>query len=239
MKLPSKADGTPLTADDVLQRDLRNVLRKVAAGKVLTRAERELVQSAGCDGGGDHAEAGAAEREALPKRANDKNMRAIIEREFNVAERKAYLWLQKLRERYWSKTGNWRVADVIAEIEKRKDAATAGPDRDLRREKLALECDILRDRRDRERGEYVPTGEHRERVLSIVRAFRDAVDVWVKTTAAECGDPVVKRRLEDARRKAFGAIAAEWEAAGGGDAAGAVGTAGTAGAAVDAEGGAA
>jgi hypothetical protein len=50
---------------------------------------------------------------------------------------------------------------------------------------------------------------------------------------------VVKRRLEDARRKAFGAIAAEWEAAGGGDAAGAVGTAGTAGAAVDAEGGAA
>ena len=102
--------------------------------------------------------------------------------------------------------------------------------------KLTADADTAEFRLGMLRGEHIPITEHRERVGRIVRVFRQAVDVWIATTAAECGDPVVKRRVEDARRKAFGAIAAEWEAAGGGDAAGA---AGTAGAAVDAEGGAA
>ncbi len=211
-KLPTRSDGRPLTADELLQTDLKNIVRKISAGKVLTRAEREMIQAAGIETGSTDTPTDT--HGPLPKRANDKNMRLLIEREFAVSERKAYAWLKKLRDQYWSKTGNWRVADVVGEIQKRKDAATAGPDRDLRREKMALECDILRDRRDRDRGDYIPKTEHRERVMAIVNACRQTVDNWIKTTAAQIGDPVIKGKLEDARRKAYAATEAEYDAQG-------------------------
>ncbi len=208
-KLPTKKDGSTFTADELLQRDLVNVMKKVAAGKVLTRAEREMIQAAGLETGPENTPTSD-----LPKRANDKNMRLIIEREFAISERKAYVWLKKLRDQYWSKSGGWRVADMVDEIQKRKDAATAGPDRDLRREKLALECDILRDRRDRDRGDYIPKDEHRQRVMAIINACRHTVDNWIKTTAAQIGDPAIKRKLEDAQRKAYAATEAEYDAQG-------------------------
>jgi hypothetical protein len=201
IKLPTKTDGTQLTADELLQKDFVNVLKKMQAGKPLTKGERELIIAAGYTDTTDG-------RKELPKRANDKNMRIIIESEFGVSERKAYTWLTKLRDRYWSKSGLWRVADAVAEIEKRRDAATAGPDRDLKREKLLLECDILRDRRDRDRGDHIPLDQFRSELNAIAQAFRWSVDIWVKTTAAEIGNPDVKRKLEDARRKAYKAILA-------------------------------
>jgi hypothetical protein len=205
-KIPTTPDGKTLTSEQILQRDLMNILRKVSDGKPLTNAERDLIKSAGYED-----EAAVANTSDIPKHTkSDKAFRLIVEREANCSERKAYAWIKKLRDRHWNKSQGWRVADALQEIEDRQARTTGGPDRDLKREKLALECDILRDRRDRDRGDYISKEDSRARMLEVVNACRRTIDNWIKTTAAEIGDPAFKKRLEDAQRKAYAATEAEF-----------------------------
>ena len=77
--------------------------------------------------------------------------------------------------------------------------------------KLKADADTAEHHLARLRGEVMPAEEYRARCGAIAQAFRRGVDVWIKTTSAEVGDPEIKRRLEDARRKTYAAIRAEAE----------------------------
>ena len=205
-KLPKRPDGSALTADELLQIDLKNILKKLTAGKPLTAGERKIIEAAGYE-----TEAAIATPDRnLPKRANDKNMRLIIERETNISDRKAYGWLRKLRDQYYAKSTGWRVKEALEEIEARQNKSR-GPDVDLRREKLSLECDILRHRRDLERGDLVEKKEYEDAIRAVFQAAIYTIDIAIKTMAAEAGDVGTKRKLEDARRRAYGAVQAEAE----------------------------
>jgi len=208
LKLPRKPDGTAITAEELLQKDLVNVLKKMQSGKPLNPSERKLIMAAGY---GADTQSDSDKKATLPKRAKDKTFRLIIEKEFDLSERKAYSWLNKLREKYWTKSGQWRVADAIDEIETRRQSALRGPETDVKREKLKLECDILRDRRDRDRSMYISVDDHRARIQAIVNTCKRTIQIWVSTTAAEIGTPEIKAKLEQAQRKAFAAAEAEYD----------------------------
>ncbi len=77
--------------------------------------------------------------------------------------------------------------------------------------KLTADADTAEHHLARLRGEVIPETEHRERVMAIVQACRQTIDSWIKTTAAEVGNSEIKRKLEDARRKAYAATEAEHE----------------------------
>jgi hypothetical protein len=205
--LPRKIDGTPLTADEILKMDVKNILKKMTAGKPLSASEREVIRAAGYnnDSGAANDTEAKPDRK-LPKHANDKNMRGIIERECNCSERKAYSWLTKLREKYWSKSLGWRVEDVVNEIETRQRKAVSGPDQDLKREKLKLECDILRDRRDRERGELMARREVEDAFTELMEGVRGGLENWVQQIAAEKRDADLLAWAELQRDKAIAMI---------------------------------
>jgi len=78
--------------------------------------------------------------------------------------------------------------------------------------KLTADADTAEFRLAQLRGEHVALSEHRERVSAVARAFRQAVDIWIATTAAEVGRADIKAKLEDGRRKAYAAIETEWSA---------------------------
>jgi len=74
--------------------------------------------------------------------------------------------------------------------------------------KLTADADTAEHHLARLRNEVIPLTEFEARRKEIGDAFFQAVDTWIKTTAAEVGDVAFKRKLEDARRKAFAAIQA-------------------------------
>lgn len=206
MPLPRKPDGTAVTADELLQLDLKNILKKMSAGKPLSGGEREVIRAAGYDSGLPDSDTEVKPDRTLPKTANDKNMRLLIERECNISERKAYAWLKKLRDKFWSKSGNWRAADVLDEIQQRQRVATSGPDQDLKREKLKLECDILRDRRDRERGEFMARRLVEDSFTELMEGVRGGLENWVQQIAAEKRDADLLIWAELQRDKAMAMI---------------------------------
>lgn len=209
-KLPTTKDGKPLAADAVLQRDLLNVLKKANDGRPLTNAERELIRAAGRESELDAAM--VATESSIPQHGNDKTFRAEVMKATGCEIRAAYKWISKLRAEFWSKSRGWRIRDALAVIEVRRElnGGAGGPaSNDIRMEKIRLECDILRDRRDRDRGEYVSKDDHRARIMAASQALRNAHLTWEQTVAAEMGSLVAKHKLEEARRRAYAAIQAE------------------------------
>lgn len=113
----------------------------------------------------------------------------------------------------------FQAAATGAELDKAKVGEGLRPGTDpLHRRKLLAQIALIESQGEKARievakirGELVSLDEHRASNLRITEACRRTIDIWIKTTAAEAGDVVTKRKLEDARRKAFNAIRAALE----------------------------
>ncbi len=74
--------------------------------------------------------------------------------------------------------------------------------------KLTAEADTAEFKLAQLRGEHIPVDVFKAELHSMGQAFRQSVDIWIQTTAAEIGSPDVKKKLKDAQKTAYAAIMA-------------------------------
>lgn len=194
----TKRDGTPVTADDILDADLRNTLKKVGTGKPLSKAERALVEA--------HLPS-SSDLKTKNTVSTDKAMREMIRDRFGISERKTFDWIKRLKPvhkhgRKWDATG---ALDEIAERRQRNKNGSA-ENNDLKREKLSLECDILRQRRDRDRGELVPREDVQDTLTELLEGVRNGLENWCQRISAERRDVQLSDWAEQQAQKAVAMV---------------------------------
>ena len=121
--------------------------------------------------------------------------------------------IRKGKDGLYDSAALMRASALGDELDKRNLAAPADDDESLIAQKMRKQIALLQVQIDTAkqnlatlRGEFVAIEEHRAEIRELCEAFRRALDIWIKTTAAEDGRPEFKRKLEEARRRAFAVI---------------------------------
>jgi len=164
---------------------LRNILSKVASGKVPTRQEWEFLNEARSSG----EDVPDLEIDHLPKTTtNNIKMQEFIISHYDIGERKAQLWLKKLES--MKKGGKWPVRDVLSVIQERKDASngSGGVNNDLKRELLQEQVDMLRVKRKVAEGGLVDVGEVAATLTGISAAYGAGMEQFISYVSAEFSD---------------------------------------------------
>lgn len=178
---------------------LRNILAKVQSGKVPTKQEWEFLAEARSSG------------ETLPEMSIDhlpkttkmsKRMIEIIIEQFNISQKNAEQWLQKLGGMRKGKL--WPVREMLSVIQERKDShSSSAVNNDLKRELLQEQIDLLRAKRKNAQGKLVEVSDVRIIIGNLVMIYNRGLEQFISYVASEFGDEhslsIAQRMANDTR----------------------------------------